>query len=385
VIGDGGGLWLQCTLGEGGHVRRSWTFRYELNGRRREMGLGPTHTLGLSEAREKARTLRQQLLDGIDPLEAREATHRARLAKAARTVTFQRCAELYLNLHEQGWGPKHREQWSATLRDYVYPVIGDMSVPDVDQAAVLKIIEPIWKTKTVTAARIRGRIESVLDYAAANNFRSGDNPARALLTALPKQAKTHKVEHHAALPWREIPNLMTELRRDNSVAARCIELIILTASRTSETTGATWDEIAFAEKTWAIPPERMKGRKEHRIPLSDRALEILESLPRKGRFVFGHLHNKALPRVLKRLRPDITLHGTGRSSFRDWARESTSFPDAIVEAALAHAVGNKTVAAYARGDLFEKRARLMQAWADFCAKPAPADAKVTRLRERVAT
>jgi Arm DNA-binding domain len=214
VIGDGGGLWLQCTLGDGGHVRRSWTFRYELNGKRREMGLGPVHTLGLSEARGKARGLRQQLLDGIDPLEAREAAHRARLADAARTVTFRRCAELYFNLHEQGWGPSHRQQWTASLRDYVHPVIGEMSVADVDQAAVIKIVEPIWKTKTVTAARIRGRIEAVLDYAAANNFRSGDNPARALLAALPKQAKTHKVEHYAALPWREIPGLMTELRED---------------------------------------------------------------------------------------------------------------------------------------------------------------------------
>jgi integrase len=378
VIGDGGGLWLQCTSGEGGHVRRSWTFRYEIQGRRREMGLGPTYTLGLAEAREKARVLRQQLLDDIDPLEAREAIRRAKVAAVARAMPFKECARLYLELHQDAWGVVHRRQWHATLRDYVYSVLGDVAAADIDQAAVLKVIEPIWKTKTVTAARVRGRIESILDYATANGFRTGDNPARALLAALPKPGKLRKVKHLAALPWQDVPAFVAELRRQESRVARCLEFSILTATRRSEATGATWAEIDFKSRTWTIPDTRMKAAREHRIPLSPRALEIVKSLPREGGRLFGAFDIKMVLYLLNKMRPGLTTHGF-RSSFRDWCRESTNFPDAIAEAALAHTAGNKVVQAYARGDLFEKRRRLMEAWATYCSKPAPAGATVTPL------
>jgi integrase len=379
LLGDGGGLWLQCTLGEGGHVRRSWTFRYERHGKRREMGLGPAHTLGLAEARDKARRLRQQLLDDVDPLAARQAARRANLAAIAQAMSFRDCARLYLDLHQDGWSAKHREQWHSTLRDYAFPVLGELAVADIDQAAVLKVVEPIWKAKTVTAGRIRARIENVLDYATASGFRAGDNPARALRAALPKQNRAHRVEHHAAQPWQEIPAFMAALRQEPTALARTLEFLILTAARTSEVTGATWDELDLAAHTWVIPASRMKAGKEHRVPLSDRALKILAGTPRKGTRVYKPFHNKALARLLHRLRPDVTVHGF-RSTFRDWARESTAFPDGVVEAALAHAVGSKVVQAYARGDLFDKRRKLMAAWADYCGRPEVRAQSVTPLR-----
>ena len=372
-LADGGNLFLLCRRAEGGHVTRRWEFQYELDGRRRFMGLGPTHTLGLSEAREKARELRRQLLDGTDPLEAREAVRRSKAAAAAKLVPFRECARLYLALHESSWGAKHAEQWNATLRDYVFPVLGDLPVAEIDQATVLKVIEPIWTTKTVTASRIRGRIESVLDYATANNFREGDNPARALLAALPKAANTHTIEHHPAVPWKEMPTFMAALRGVDSPPARCLEFVILTAARTNEATQATWSEIDLRERLWTVPPSRMKAEREHRVPLSARGLEILGDAGHSGDRVFPHLHNKALPRVLTRLHPGATVHGM-RSTFRDWARESTNVADSIVEAALAHTVGSKTVAAYARGDLFDRRRKLMSMWAEYCASPHTAHA-----------
>ena len=368
-LSDGGNLFLICRRAEGGHVTRRWEFQYELDGRRRFMGLGPTHTLGLSEAREKARVLRQQLLEGIDPLDARDATRRAKVAAAAKVMPFRECARLYLALHESGWGAKHAEQWHATLRDYVFPVLGDMPVVDIDQATVLKVIEPLWQTKTVTATKIRGRIESVLDYASASGFRTGDNPARALLVALPKAAKTHRVEHHPALAWKEMPTFMAALREVNSAPARALEFVILTASRTSEAVEATWGEIDVGARLWTVPGNRMKAGREHRVPLSDRTIEILGDAGQSTGRIFPHLHNKALPRVLTRLHPGSTVHGM-RSTFRDWARKSTNVADSIVEAALAHTVGSKTVAAYARGDLFDRRRKLMTMWAEYCSSPA---------------
>ncbi len=369
VIGDGGGLWLQCTRGDGDHIRRSWTFRYEKGGRRREMGLGALHTLSLAEAREKARTLRRQLLDDVDPLESRETARRANALTIARAMPFKECARLYLELHQDAWSRVHRRQWHATLRDYVYPTLGEIAVADIDQAAVLKAIEPIWKTKNVTAARVRGRIENILDYATANGFRTGDNPARALLAALPKPSKVHKIEHLAALPWQDVPAFMADLRQQKSKIARCLEFIVLTATRRAEATGATWVEIDLKSKTWTIPDTRMKAAREHRIPLSPQVLEILESLPRTDPRLFGTFDMKMVLYLLNKLRPGKTVHGF-RSSFRDWARESTSYPDAVVEAALAHTAGSKVVQAYARGDLFEKRRRLMDAWAEYCAGAA---------------
>ena len=296
-----------------------------------------------------------------------------------RPCRFAIRARLYLDLHQEGWSGTHSRQWHTTLRDYVFPVLGELAVADIDQAAVLKVIEPIWKVKTVTAARVRARIESVLDYATASGFRAGDNPARALRAALPKQSRAHRVEHHAALPWQEIPAFMATLRQEPTALARALEFLILTAARTSEMTGATWGELDLATRTWAIPASRMKARKEHRVPLSDYALKILADTPRKGPRVYGPFPHTALSRLVHRLRPDVTVHGF-RSAFRDWARETTAFPDGVVEAALAHAVGSKVVQAYARGDLFDKRRKLMAAWADYCSRPEVRAQSVTLIR-----
>jgi integrase len=387
VIGDGGGLWLQITKGEGDHLRRSWTFRYELAGKRREMGLGALSTFSLAEARARAKALRQQLADGIDPLAKREADKQARLVEAASTMTFRQCAEAYMALHEPGWGAAHRHQWNASLSTYVYPKIGDLPVRDIDQAAIMQLIEPLWSVKTTTASRVRSRIEAILDYALAHKFRQGDNPAR-ILAALPKPATIAKPESFASLPWQDVPQFMSELRALQSVAARCTEFLILTAARTNEAIGARWSEIDLKGKTWAIPADRMKSGIKHSIPLSDRAVEILSNLPRTGPLVFGHLHAAAPRRtVLARLRPDgrpqcstITIHGM-RSSFKTWCSEATNYAPEIAEAALAHARGNRVERSYERGDLFQKRRRLMQAWADYLAKPASAGT-VTPIRER---
>jgi integrase len=388
VIADGGNLYLQATLGEAGNVRRSWVFRYGLDGERHEMGLGPVHTLSLAEAREKARELRKQLLDGVDPLAARESARQARLAEQARTVTFEQCAEMFLRLHEVGWGAAHRHQWNASLRTYVYPRIGGLPVRGIDQAVIMQLIEPLWSAKPVTASRVRSRIEAIFDYALAHKLREGDNPAR-VLAALPRLSNVAKAQHFEALPWQEVPQFMRELRGLDLVAARCLEFLILTAARTGEATGATWEEIPDGAKAWTIPAGRMKGGAEHRVPLPARALEILSALPRTGPLVFGRLPDAALRRiVLARLRPGskpqsstITAHGF-RASFKTWASESTSFAPDIVEAALAHKRGNATTQAYERGDLFEKRRRLMDAWAKFCAQSAPAAGDVVRLRKR---
>jgi integrase len=384
VIGDGGGLWLQVTRGEGensDHLRRSWTFRYEINGRRREMGLGALHTFSLAEARNRARALRQLLADGIDPLAKREANKQARLVEQASTVTFEQCAKMYLKLHERGWGAAHRHQWNASLSTYVYPRIGDLPVRDIDQAAIMQLIEPLWSVKTTTASRVRSRIEAILDYALAHKFRQGDNPAR-ILAALPKPSKIAKAEHFAALPWEEMPAFVQQLRGLKTTAARCLEFLIYTGARSDEAIGALWDEIDFKAKAWTLPAQRMKGGEEHRVPLSRAALELLTDMPRSGPYVFGDDDDKMLQghalrrQVLAKLRPgaskltsSITTHGF-RGSFKTWAGESTNFANEAIELALAHKVGNKVEQAYEKGDKLAKRARLMQAWADYLAKPA---------------
>jgi integrase len=392
VIGDGGGLWLQITRGEGDHLRRSWTYRYEIDGKRREMGLGALHTFSLAEARARARTLRQQVADGIDPLEAREAARRARLAEQASTVTFEQCAERYLNLHADGWGAAHDHQWRASLRTYVYPLIGKLSVRDIDQAAIMKILEPVWTLKPTTAGRVRSRVEAVLDYAAAHDMRDReDNPARHITAALPKLSKIAKVQHFAAEPWETLPQFMQELRQLQSTAAKCMEWLILTTTRSEEAMGAEFEEIDLKAKTWTIPAARMKARTAHRIPLSTRALELLSGLPRSGPYVFGGdkpLQEMALRRqVLAQLRPGanprsstITTHGM-RAAFKTWAGERTNFARETAEIALAHKIGNQTEQSYERGDKFLKRARLMQAWADYLAKPV-AEGVVTPLRRK---
>jgi integrase len=376
--GDGNGLWLQVAPGG----TKSWLFRFERGGRERRMGLGAVHTLTLAEARERARECRKLLLDGHDPIEARRATVAKSRVATATALTFKECAERYITAHEAGWKNKvHRAQWPATLAAYAYPTFGALPVAAIDTGLVLKALEPIWTAKPETAGRVRGRIESVLDWAAARGYRTGENPARwkgHLQKLLPARSKVARVKHHAALPYSDAPAFMADLRARDGVSARALELAILAATRTTETIAARWDEIDLKARTWTIPPERMKAGREHRLPLTDRAVEILEALPREGdaEFVFigdkpgKPLSNMALLATLKRMgRADLTAHGF-RSTFRDWAAETTAYPGEVVEMALAHVIKDKAEAAYRRGDLFEKRRRLMADWAGYCASPA---------------
>ncbi|MBF0335304.1 MAG: integrase arm-type DNA-binding domain-containing protein [Alphaproteobacteria bacterium] len=377
---DGGGLHLQV----GASGARSWIFRFMLAGRSREMGLGPTDAVTLAEARSAAAAARKLLAQGKDPIEVREAERRAAAIEAAKAMTFKACAERCIEAQRAGWkNAKHAAQWGATLDAYAYPVIGDLPVQGVDTGLVLKIIEPIWTTKPETASRVRGRIESVLNWATAREYRAGDNPARwrgHLDKLLPARSKVRRVEHHAALPYDQIGAFMAELRAIEAVSAWALELTILTAARSGEVLGARWDEIDTAKAMWVVPAERMKAGREHRVPLSPAALTVLDRvrpLAHEGGFVFPGLRSgrpvsgMSMLMLLRRMgRPGLTAHGF-RSSFRDWAAERTNFPSHAAEMALAHTVSDKVEAAYRRGDLFEKRRRLMEAWAEFCSRPAP--------------
>ncbi len=392
--GDGRGLYLQVTPAG----VRSWLLRYERGGRERAMGLGPVDDFSLEEARERARKARQLLKDGVDPIDARREERGKQTAEralaAAANVTFKDCAEQYFNFHSRKWkNAKHAAQFLSTLKMYAYTTLGKLPVAAIDKALVLKAIEPIWYTKTETASRVRGRIESVLDFAKVRGYRTGENPAAwdgNLVHALPAPGAIAKVEHHAALPFAELPSFMAQLAERQGVAARALEFTVLTAARTGEVIGARWPEIDMAAKLWTIPAERMKARKEHRVPLTPRALEILEGLPREAEFVFpgsqkgSAISNMAMAQLLKRMgRLDITVHGF-RSAFRDWAAERTGYPNHVVEMALAHVIGDKVEAAYRRGDLFTKRARLMTDWARYCAsKPVEAGSGVTSIRAKV--
>jgi integrase len=373
VLPDGGCLYLQVTRGNSG-VRRSWTFRYEFDGRRYEMGLGGLHTLSLTEARDKARILRQQLLDDINPLEARRQARAARRVAAATAVTFQQCAEQYIAAHRAGWrNVKHAEQWPSTLAAFVYPVIGALPVQAVDTGLVLKCIEPIWTVKPETASRVRGRIEAVLGWATARGYRTGDNPAAwrsHMENLLPARAKVQAIKHHPALPYVELPVFMAELRVTDSLTARALEFTILTAARAGEVLGAQWGEFDLTNRTWTVPAPRTKRFREHRIPLGDRAVEILDGLPRDGQRVFTASRTGMLE-LLQTMRP-VTVHGF-RSTFRDWAGDRTAFARDVVETALAHATGDKTEAAYRRLDALEKRRQLMAAWATFCSTTVTGD------------
>jgi integrase len=389
MLPDGGNLYLQITRSEKdpGHIRRSWVFRYELDGRRHDLGLGPLHTLDLAEARVKAKTLRQQLLDGIDPLAIRQQQQRARLEALAtqqRAMTFRQCAEACMAGHEKSWSNnKHRQQWASTLQQYAYPTLGDLAVDDITTAHVVKALEPIWATIPETASRVRARIEKVLGWAAVRGFRSGDNnPARwrgHLAELFPAKGKMRDVEHLAAIPFADVPGLIVELHRQDGIAALAIEFLILTAARLGEVLGMAWDEIDPAIATWIVPARRMKGRKEHRVPLSERAVAILAERPR-DRAPFP-ISADTMLRLLKAVRPGATLHGF-RSSFRDWAAERTSYPEHIAEAALAHVTGDKVERAYKRTDLLAKRRRLMNDWAAWCARPVPSGATVTAIGAR---
>jgi integrase len=386
--GDGKGLYLQVTPAG----VRSWLLRYERNGRERAMGLGSVDDFTLEEARERARCARQLLKDGIDPIDARRDERAKQLADAAKAaaknVTFKDCTEQYFRFHSLKWqNAKHSAQFLSTLKTYAYPVLGKLPVAVIDKALVLKAVEPIWFTKTETASRLRGRIESVLDFAKVRGYRAGENPAAwdgNLVHVLPARREIAKVKHHAALHFSEVPDFMVQLATREGIAARALEFTILTAARTGEVIGGRWSEIDMDAKLWTIPATRMKAKKEHRVPLSGPAMQILKSLPQEGKFVFpgghkgGPISNMAMAQMLKRMdRLDFTVHGF-RSTFRDWAAERTNYANHIVEQALAHVIGNKVEAAYRRGDLFAKRMRLMSDWARFCTTPQR-DATVTPL------
>jgi integrase len=380
MYGDGGGLYLRVTP----DGAKNWIFRFMLNGRARWMGMGPLHTITLAEARKRAGEHRLRRHDGIDPIEARRAERQQARLDAAKAITFKECADSYIKAHRAGWrNGKHAGQWGATLATYAEPVIGKLSVQAIDTTLVFKVLEPIWTTKPETAGRVRGRIEAILDWAKVRGFRTGENPARwrgHLDKLLPARGKVRKVEHHAALPYAELPDFLVALREQEGIAARALEFTILTAARTGETIGARWNEIDLLDKTWTVPARRMKVGREHRVPLSDRALAILEEMQghrcADDGFVFPGgkvgkpLSNMAFLMLLRRMeRDDLTAHGF-RATFKTWASERTGFQNEIVEAALAHVVGSKVEQAYRRGDMFEKRRRLMQQWATFCTAPA---------------
>ncbi len=367
---DGGGLYLQVSRAG----TKSWLFRFSRDGRAREMGLGPLHAVSLAQARDKALGCRQLLAEGSDPIDARTATATAVKLAEARSKTFRECAEAFIASNRSAWkNAKHVDQWETTLESYCYGKLGSLPVSAIDTTLVMEILEPIWQTKTDTAKRVRGRVETVLNWAKARGLREGSNPAQwrgHLDQLLPRPSKVRKVRHHPALPYAAAAAFVQDLRAQPGVAARALEFIIFTVARTNEVLGARPGEISAHSKVWTVPAERMKAGKEHRVPLSARALE-LATLSSTGDFVFessrskGALSNMACLAVLKRMkRSDLTVHGF-RSTFRDWAAEQTNFPREVVEAALAHSIDTKTEAAYRRGDFFEKRRRLMEAWSEY--------------------
>jgi integrase len=395
---DGNGLYL-CVKPTGA---KSWILRYMIAGKAREMGLGGYPAIGLADARQRRDVERKRLVDGIDPIEAREAQRAANEVARAKRATFNDCVDRFLAAKSAEWkNAKHRAQWRATLETYAAPYFGELPVQAVDTDLVVKALSQIWLTKTETASRVRGRIESVLDWATASKMRTGDNPARwrgNLKELLPKPRKIAQVKHHPALPYRDVFAFLQLLAQSDATAARALETVIYTGLRTNETIGATWDEIDFTSKVWTVPASRMKmKRNAHRVPLSAPALRVLRKCyaNRVNDYVFPSpssttarprpLSNMAMLTLLKRMkRTDITPHGF-RSTFRDWAAEQTNYPREVCEMALAHSVGTDTEKAYQRGDLLEKRARLMASWASYCnTKPNDA-ATVTPIKRKATT
>ena len=355
---------------------RSWVLRTMVGSKRRHMGLGGFPEVSLAKAREKARTAKEQIDQGIDPIAQRVAVASSLKAQQATEITFEEAAQAYIDAHGDSWkNPKHRAQWGSTLQTYAYPHFGKLLVKDIAQEHVLKALEPIWKQKTETATRLRGRIESVLDLAAVRKYRAGDNPARwkgHLDKLLPAPSKIQKVEHHRALPAAQMTTFISDLRTREGIAARALEFAVLCAARSGEVRGARWSEIDMVAGVWVVPAQRMKAGKEHRVPLSIQAMALLKALPRatESALVFDTnqgkpLSDMALTSVLRRMKVDAVPHGF-RSTFRDWAGEMTNHPREIAEQALAHALENKVEAAYRRGDALEKRRAMMQDWADFC-------------------
>jgi integrase len=396
LYGDGHGLYLQVSRFE----TKAWIFRYMIEGRARKMGLGSIATVSITKARQFAAAARLGIREGVDPLDARKSALAQKKVEAAKAITFKECAEKYIAANETAWSnKKHRAQWAATFNPtkrgtLSFPAsteaINGLPVAAIDTGLVLKVLEPIWSKTPETASRVRGRIESVLSWATVRQYRTGDNPARwrgHLDEVLPQPSKVRKVEHHIAVPYDKLPAFAASLRVKDSVSARALEFTILTAARTGETVGAKWSEFDLKARLWTIPGARMKAAREHRVPLSARAIKILNALPRDGEFVFAGakagrpISNWAMLQLLRgMLGMGATVHGF-RSSFRDWCAETTAYPSEMCEFALAHAVSDKTEAAYRRGDMMEKRRRLMDDWAAYCERDAARNPKVVLIRE----
>lgn len=375
----GGVAGLQLQVLESG--ARTWTLRVMIAGKRRDMGLGGYPDVPLALAREKAREARAAIESGIDPIAARAAARSALAAERGSAITFDECARKFIEAKAPGWkNTKHVAQWSSTLETYASPVIGKLHVQDVTLPHVLKILEPIWMSKTETAKRLRGRLEQILDWATVRRYRHGENPARwkgHLDKLLAQPNKVAKRKHHDALPVDQVGAFVRDLRKREGITARALEVLVLTAARSGEIRGATWAEIDIAGAVWTIPGDRMKAGKEHRVPLSGQVLDILRALPRLAGndLVFpaprgGVLSDMSLTALTRRMGIAAVPHGF-RSTFRDWASERTNYPRDVAEMALAHAIGDKVEAAYRRGDLFEKRRRMMDEWAKFCEAVAP--------------
>jgi integrase len=374
LYGDGAGLALR--ISSGGSA--SWVLRYSLRGKSHEAGVGPIYTVGLGDARKRAKALRAKVLDGIDPVQERKDARKP----ASDVVTFKIAAERFMAKHGTGWrSAKHAADWASTLETYVYPVIGKLDVAALTVSDIERALAPIWVSKAVTADRVRSRIQLVLDFATASEWRSGDNPAARtgpLGQRLPNRVKAEP-KHHAALPYRDMPQFMSALRRRRGVAARAVEFAILTAARSGEVRGARWSEVNLAEKVWRVPASRMKGNREHIVPLSEAAVALLDRVEHgPGDLVF-HIDGRELSEAgvgkitkLAAGTAGVTLHGF-RSSFRDWCGDETTASRETAEAALAHVVGDKAEQAYRRGAALMKRRALMQQWADWCDGKAPAD------------
>ena len=388
---DGGNLYLRVAPGGS----KGWVFRFSVDGRKRDAGLGPYPAISLVMAREAAEQWRRLVAAGVDPIEARNNEREAARIAAAKTLTFEQCAKAFIASHEAAWkNDKHRAQWRSTLATYVYPVIGALPVHAVDTGLVMKVLEPIWKSKPETGSRVRGRIEAILSWAKVRGYRDAENPAQwrgHLDHLLPAKTKVRRVKHHTALPYREIGVLMVKLREETAITARALEFLILTAARTSEALGVEWDEIDRDQRMWVVPAARMKAGKDHRVPLSSRALAIIKEMGeiRQSEFVFPGgkrgrpLSQMALAMLLRRTGyGHVTVHGF-RSAFRDWAAECAPFPREAAEMALAHAVGDKVEQAYLRADMFEVRRKLMDAWATYCGRQRQSGAIVALLRRKV--
>jgi len=372
---DGEGLYLQVR--DSG--AKDWFYRYEVAGKGRKRGLGPYPTISLERAREDALVCRQLRKQGIDPIEHYKEIELNKDLEKAKSTTFKECALTYIDTHRHGWrNKKHESQWRNTLKTYAYPTIGDLPVQAIDIDLVMKVLEPIWFEKTETASRIRQRIENILDWATVRKLRKGDNPALwrgRLDKLLPKRTKVQKTVHFAAMDYKDVPEYFQSLRAKDTLASKALAFTILTATRSGEARAATRSEIN--DNVWIIPDSRMKAEREHRVPLSDEAMKIIKEMEPFERqtddLIFpGLAHAKpiseaSLLKIVKQTHPTLTVHGF-RSSFRDWCAEQTSYPREVAEAALAHTLKDKTEAAYQRSDMFEKRRKLMDSWADYCLK-----------------